>query len=76
MTVSEVRRSVEPKFDELGLNIGSILDDGEFYIFCYREDVDISPIGVNKITGEIIMYFPPDHYEKFKKAREVGSTVE
>lgn len=57
------------------LKLGRMSQDNSYYIFGYAEEVDISPIGVNKETGEVIEYFPPDHYEEFKNAKEVDSTV-
>lgn len=75
ITVSEAREKVEKTLEKSGLNIGSILDDGQYFIFGYAEEVDISPLGVDKDTGEVIEYFPPDHFEKFQNAKEVESTV-
>lgn len=53
-----------------GFSIGEALDDGEFFIFSYNKNVDISPIGVNKETGETSDYFPPEH-PLFLDAKEV-----
>lgn len=75
MTVSEAREKVEKIFKSSGLNIGSILDDGKYFVFGYAEEVDVAPFGVDKSTGEVIDYFPPDHYDDFIKAKEIESTV-
>lgn len=75
MTLAEAKQKVEGHFKEMGLNIGSIMDDGKYFIFGYDEEVDISPVGVNKGTGEVIEYFPPDHMDDFAKAAEIKSSV-
>lgn len=75
MTIKEAREKVKKTFEASGLNIGSVLDDGEYFIFGYVEEVDIAPLGVNKDTGEVIEYFPFDHYDNFINAKEVESTV-
>ena len=46
-------------------------DDGEFFIFDYVEDLDISPLAVNKHTGEVNVYFSPDHYPASTKLKRV-----
>jgi hypothetical protein len=33
--------------------------------------VEQSPVAVNKETGEVIVYFPPDHIDAFLKAKEI-----
>lgn len=52
---------VELELKDSGLKIGNVLDDGEYFIFGYTNDVDLSPIGVNKETGQLDEYFPPAH---------------
>ncbi len=56
------------------LGIGEALDDGEYFIFSYTKDVDVSPVGVHKESGEVIDYFPPEH-PKFVDAKEVMNDV-
>lgn len=46
-------------------------DDGKYYIFDYAEDLDISPLAVDKNTGEVVIYFLPDHLADFDKAKRV-----
>lgn len=58
--------------EKAGFGIGGALDDGEFFIFEYSKDVDVSPIGVNKKSGETLDYFPPDH-PAFLNAKPVES---
>ena len=47
-----------------------VLDDGEFYIFSFAGDADIPLIGVDKETGDVSTYFPPDH-DAYLRAVEV-----
>ena len=49
----------------------NVLDDGKFYVFDYAEELDVSPIGINKTTGEIIEYFPLDLYPELENAKRV-----
>ena len=46
-------------------------DDGDYYIFDFVGDDDISPIAVNKQTGIVDVYFPFDHMPEFAKAKRV-----
>lgn len=66
----DAKKKAQDIMKDMGLKSGSVMDDGEFYIFGYSEEVDISPIGVNKNTGEVIDYFPPEH-PKFANATEI-----
>lgn len=75
MTLETAKEKAEQRLKGSGLNIGSILDDGEYFIFGYDQEVDISPIGVNQESGEVIEYFPPEHFDNFMNAKEVESTV-
>lgn len=75
MTLADAKKKAEEHFKESGLNIGSIMDDGKYFIFGYDEEVDISPLGVNKNTGEVIEYFPPDHMDDFANAIEIENTA-
>lgn len=43
-----------------------VWDDGEYYVFSTEEEFDEDPIAVNKNTGEIITYFPPEHTSEGK----------
>ena len=71
MTIKEAKRKAEESVKNEGLHISStVLDDGEYFIFGYTEEIDISPVAVNKHTGEIEDYFPPDH-PNFLKAKEI-----
>lgn len=72
MGIKEAVTKAKGEIEKLGLNIGTAMDDGEYYIFSYIEEVDISPIGVNKTTGEIIPYFPPEHLPEYLKAININ----
>lgn len=56
---------------EIGENIGgSVLDDGEYFIFDYEDEVDIDPLAVSKETGKCIVYDPTEH-DGFLTAKEI-----
>lgn len=61
ITFEKAMDLVELELKDSGLEIGKVLDDGEYFIFGYTNDVDLSPIGVNKETGQLDEYFPPAH---------------
>lgn len=61
ITFEKAMDLVELELKDSGLEIGKALDDGEYFIFGYTNDVDLSPIGVNKETGQLDEYFPPAH---------------
>ena len=61
ITFEKAMDMVELELKDSGLEIGNVLDDGEYFIFGYANDVDLSPIGVNKKTGQLDEYFPPAH---------------
>lgn len=61
ITFEKAMDLVELELKDSGLEIGNVLDDGEYFIFGYTNDVDLSPIGVNKETGQLGEYFPPAH---------------
>ena len=46
-------------------------DDGKYFIFAVAGNYDISPLGVNKETGDVDIYFPFDHIPEFDKAVRV-----
>ncbi len=71
MTFSEAKEKAQEAVSEMGLNIGSALDDGKYYIFGYEEEADIPPVGIDKATGEVIFYHPPDHLDDYLNAKEV-----
>jgi uncharacterized FlaG/YvyC family protein len=63
------KKKAQDYIKETGLKLDNhVLDDGEFFIFGYDEEVDHPPVAVNKETGEVIVYFPPDHADAFLKA--------
>lgn len=66
----DAKKKAQEAMKDMDLKVGSAMDDGEYFIFGYSEEVDLSPIGVNKETGEVIDYFPPEH-PKFMKATEI-----
>lgn len=52
--------------------LNSLLDDGTYYIFDNEYDIDDSvSLAVNKYTGEVIEYFPPDHSNDFLRAKKI-----
>ena len=53
-------------------SIRSAFETNEYYLFDIRCDGEVycSPIGVNKKTGETIIYFPPDHSDDLKTAKK------
>lgn len=57
ITFEKAMDLVELELKDSGLEIGNVLDDGEYFIFGYTNDVDLSPIGVNKETGQLGEYF-------------------
>ena len=69
--IAEARKKAEVFIKGTGLHLGSAMDDGEYFIFGYKEAADIAPIGVNKETGEAETYFPPDHMDAFLEAVRV-----
>lgn len=71
ISFEEAMDKVEKELDGSGLEVGNVLDDGEFFIFGYKGEADIAPIGVNKETGELEDYFPPAH-PNFTKAVPVN----
>ena len=72
ISLEEAKRRAEQELRSTDLHIdGGALDDGQFYIFGYAEKVDISPIGVNKDTGEVIQYFPPEHLQAYMNAVDI-----
>ena len=70
INVKEAKKKAQEYIEDTDLKIGDCMDDGEYFIFGFTEEVDFSPIGVNKKTGEVIDYFPPDH-PKFIDAIEI-----
>ena len=46
-------------------------DDGKYYIFAYAEDLDSSPLAVDKESGDVVVYFFPDHLSDFKNCKRV-----
>lgn len=72
MTVESAKCKAQESIKETGLHVSSVaLDDGEYFIFGYDEEVDLPPIAVNQKTGEIEDYFPPDH-SAFLNAKEIN----
>ena len=71
ITFEKAMDLVELELKDSGLEIGNVLDDGEYFIFGYTNDVDLPPIGVNKETGQLDEYFPPAH-SAFLKATPVN----
>jgi uncharacterized FlaG/YvyC family protein len=72
MDIQEAKKKAQDYIKETGLKFDNhVLDDGEFFIFGYDEEVEQSPVAVNKETGEVIVYFPPDHIDAFLKAKEI-----
>lgn len=71
MTIEKAKQKAQEAALESGLHLAlSALDDGEYFIFGYDEEVDLPPIAVNQKTGEIEDYFPPSH-PNFLKAKEI-----
>lgn len=70
MTIEEAIAVVE-KANE-GLKIGSILDIGKAFVFGLvgqnGEELDIPPCSVDKETGELETFFPPDHLDELAGA--------
>lgn len=69
ITIKNARKKAEEYAS--GMKLEKALDDGEYFIFSYDEEVDEPPVCVNKETGEVDDYFPPDHMEAFLNAKEV-----
>lgn len=71
MDVKEAWKKAKASEDKFGLKLKKkAWDDGEFFIFDFVGDDDLSPIAVNKKTGIVDVYFPFDHPE-FKNAKRV-----
>lgn len=71
ITIAEARKKAEESVKGTGLHLGKAMDDGEYFIFGYKEEADIPPVGVNKESGEVETYFPPDHMDAFLEAVRV-----
>ncbi len=68
--IREAYKTAKAEIESEHLHIAKeIYDDGEYFIFGYKEDIDIDPVGVNKKTGELITYYPPDHPADAKRVR-------
>ena len=61
ITVQEARKKAEDSIKGTGLQLGGALDDGEYFIFGYKGEPDIPPVGIQKATGQADTYFPPEH---------------
>lgn len=71
ITIAEARKKAEGYIQGTGIHLGKAVDDGEWFIFGYKEeDVSISPVGVHKESGAVEIYFPP-HHKAYLKAVEV-----
>ena len=44
ITFEKAMDMVELELKDSGLEIGNVLDDGEYFIFGYANDVDLSPL--------------------------------
>lgn len=55
--------------------VGAVFDIGHSFVISSidetGEDLDTSPLAINKANGEITVYFPPDHWEELDKAIEI-----
>ena len=71
ITVRDARKKAEDSIKGTGLQLGGAMDDGEYFIFGYKGEPDIPPVGVVKETGEVETYFPPDHIDAFMEAVKV-----
>ena len=72
MDINKAWELVKKAADEDGVKVKKkAWDDGNYYIFDYAEDLDISPLAVDKVTGEVIIYFLPEHISDFDKAKRV-----
>lgn len=72
MTAKEALRIIQEKYHDDNVATDYMLDDGKYYICGYKTVLDDScAYAVNKATGEIIMYFPPDHADAFDNIVEV-----
>ncbi len=62
---------------EKGVKIDSVLDLGDVYVISViGEDgyeIDDPPFAVDKNTGEVTVYFPPEYIETLKNAKFVGN---
>ncbi len=62
MTLKECVKKARKTADKLDIRLAeTVLDDGKYYIFSSADETEEAMIGVNKETGEVIDYFPPEH---------------
>ena len=77
MTVKEAIKKAENEYK--GLKVCNALETEKAFIlgFCgeNNEAVDISPCSVDKATGEIDVFFPPEHLKELEKATEIDLTA-
>ena len=58
--------------------VGTIFDVGHSFIISSvdenGDDMYLNPVAINKETGELTEYFPPDHWDEFENAIEIDYT--
>lgn len=73
MTIKEAVKKAENEYK--GLKVSSALDIGSAFVLGFSgengEAVDISPCAVDKSTGNIVEFFPPEHLAELKKAAKI-----
>lgn len=75
----DVNKAIEIFYKSVkGEYIGHIFDVGHsFIVSSVDEDgeaFDSDPLAINKKTGEITAYFPPDHWDELENAKEIDYT--
>lgn len=56
--------------------VGTIFDVWHSFIMVsvdeYGDVIEVSPIAINKKTGKMTDYFPPDHWGELEKAKKIN----
>lgn len=77
MTAKEAIKQAENEYK--GLKVCNALETEKAFIlgFCgeNNEPLDISPCSVDKKTGKIDTFFPPEHLKELEKAKEIDLTA-
>lgn len=73
MKLEDAIKKVE---DFSGLCVSSALDIGHSYVFSLTDktngdDPDDAPLAIEKGSGEIKSFFPPDHLDELNDAEEI-----
>lgn len=71
VTLKEAVEIAKKEHGDLGV-YNKASDLGEAWVFDYKEEADISPTMVEKNTGNVSMFFPPDYPDEIMdNAKEI-----